>query len=349
MNQNPPQKQHLGVKPVLLEEPEDIAHKPSLEELKEMIRNFAPILCFQNETAALPGNVEWYLQKSWLVNDTAASRTAAWNNLTYFEDGARYYLQLKEGVTRESYKIVPRAYVRAKNHDNTHTDLQYWFFYPFNDPATAKVKWMIDGITGYEGKVNLDPLGTAQGTWDHITVRINDATRVAETYFFPQREKGSWMNIYEVKRVKDQVLVYVSNNTGSLYPDKSPRQSRKITFDLHSSELEFFQEHEMGEVRSCDFSLFSNLVSVSYLPDYSPSEYSWLSYNHYWSNPRPEYLNLPNLKRILHNGFGKRFEFLLSRVIVNELGNKLLQQSFEDHTQKSLSPRFNKCWEGEEI
>lgn len=348
MNQNPKPINRIVTKPVLIEEPEDRAPKPTLEELKEMVKSFAPILCFQNELSALPGNVEWYLQKSWLVNDTAATRTVAWNNLTYFEDGARYHLQLKEGVTRHSYKIVPRTYVRAKNHNSTHTDLQYWFFYPFNDPVSAKVKWLIDGIKGHEGKIDLNPFGTTEGTWEHITVRVNDATREAEQYFFPQPEKSSWLKTSEVKRVKNQVVVYVSNNMSSFHPDKEPRQSQKMSFDLHSSELEFYQEHEMGDARSCDFSLFSNLVSVNYLPEYSPPEFYWLNFNHYWSNPRPDYLTLSNLKQILHNGFGKRFEFLLSRDIVNELSSILLSKSVDTHSQKSLSPKFNACWEGVE-
>ncbi|MBL7932441.1 MAG: Vps62-related protein [Bacteroidia bacterium] len=343
MDQSPKHNNTIADKPVLVEESEDTTLKPSLEELKEMVKAFAPILCFQNVLNALPGNVEWYLQKSWLVNDTAATRTVAWNNLSYFDDGARYYLQLKEGVTRDSYKIVPRAYVRAKNHNNTHTDLQYWFFYPFNDPAALKVKWLIDGIKGHEGKIDLNPLGTAEGTWQHLTVRINDVTQEAENYFFPQHEENPWLSSSEVKRVKNQVLVYVSNNMGSFNPSKGIKSSAKMTFDLHSSELEFYYEHEMGDVRSCDFSLFSNLVSVDYLPDYLPPECSWLNFNHHWSK-RPDYLTLSNLKQILHNGFGKRFEFLLSRDVVNELSNTLLSQNIEKHKQSSLSPKFTSYW-----
>ncbi len=334
--------------PALLEEePSNTIAKPSLENLRQLIKMYAPILCFSEENSVQPGNVDWYLEKSWLVNATASSRQAAKGNLRYLDDGARYHLQLKEGVNRDQYKIVPRSYVRVRNHNETHIDLQYWFFYPHTSAFNLKLRWVIDGINGHETSINLHPVGTLEGTWEHITIRVNDRTGEAEQVYLQGADEGTWIKFSEMKRLRHQVVVYVSSNRNAFYHDKHLRVSNKSRFDLHSSELEFLLEHKMGDARSCDFSLFSELVSVSYLPEFVSPAFSWLQYNHHWCNPKPDHLNTSHVKQLLHAGLGKNFEFLLSRDIVNSFSDKLLEQTRELYVKKAVSPRFQPAWEGE--
>lgn len=331
----------------LLMEPDNIISQAdqSLVSLRQLARKHAPILCFASNHNFLPGNVEWYIDKCWLVNSTANSRIVAKNNLRHIDDGAAYHLQLKEGVNLESYKVVPKSYVHVKRTTKNYTDLQYWFLFMQSNATRATLRWMIDDIKGHESIMDLYPLGTLEGTWEHLTVRINDRTGEPEAYYFPELHGGSWIKTSEVKRLRSQVIVYVSSNSNGFYPDKSVRLSNSLSFDLHSSRLEFSQEHTFGDAKSCDFSLFSELVSVTELPEFAPSALSWLNYNHYWGQPKPDYLSQHKLKQILYASLGNKFEFLLSRDIVNELSATLVLQTTQRQQLKSVSPRFQEAWD----
>jgi|GEM_PF-2547536 len=351
MNMNPPKRDtgKTGFKELVVPDTETYPAAPGREELELLVKQFAPLLVFHAEEQYFPSSVEWYLQKTWLVNSVSRNRVPA--DLAQppagLEKGRVYYLEPKEGANllRQEDRIA-KTYVHAKAH-GTYTDLQYWFFFAQTGSASAGVKWLIDEIKGHEGKIDLSPLGKCNGAWERITVRINNATHKADKIYFPQGGEGAWVLAEKVQKKGNQPLVYVSKNECSFYPEPGLKQAEKHKFNLFSSRLEFCFQAETMKGTEFDFSDSCELISANYLEEDKPEEPSWLNFYNNWGNPNPEYLTVSAIKRMVLSTFGKTLEFLLSRDILDELVKYLLSCFTDQSGFRSMAPKAKKCWEEE--
>ncbi|HOZ86723.1 MAG TPA: Vps62-related protein [Bacteroidia bacterium] len=322
---------------------------PQLKDLELMIKRFAPVISFCSEDELIPVNAEFYLQKSWLVNSVSKNKITA--GLTGFpglsENGNPYYLEPLENITLR--QLPAKTYVHAKPYKEIYTDLQYWFLYNGRNSATASVKWLIDEtIKGYEGTVNLDPLGKLCGAWERITVRVNNDTGEAEQVYFPQHGKGVWRPIGQVQRRGTQVLVYAAKGSGTFFPDAGMNTPEKVRFNLYSSQLDFCIRHETGNAAEINFSKSCELISADYLRENKPGEPFWLNFRQHWGNPNPDHLSVSVIKRLVPVMFGKSLEFLLSKDLLDELVTYLLLYFTQEAKTASLAPKSRKCWQGEE-
>ena len=325
------------------------AQAPGKTELEELIKSVAPVIYFHPDEQCFPVAVEWYLNRTWLVNDATRSRIPA-NPVNLPQgktDSSTFYLDPKEGISMLKNQPL-KAYVHAKPYSTTFTDLQYWFFYAYAGGATALVKWLIDEIKGHEGKINLKPLGSCNGTWGKITLRINNATREIEQVHLPQVRGDVWLPAKQFQKRGNQIMVYASKNNALFYSEAGVSQTEKLKFNLFSSCLEFCFQDETIKGTALDFSGSCELVSADYLGEDKPAEPLWLNFQHNWGTPHPEYLTFSSIKRIILSTFGKTLEFLLSRDILDELVNYLLSNFTEECRRKSLGPKARQCWEGEE-
>jgi hypothetical protein len=324
---------------------------PKREELEELIKKYAPVISFHQDEACMPVNVAWYLQRAWLVNAYTKTRVpASLENLPQGANNAhKYYLEPKEGISLlgGNDQIPARAYVHAKIYNKSYTDLQYWFFFAQTGNACASVKWMIDDIKGHEGKINLNPLGRTNGNWEKITVRLNNKTQEAEQVFFPQSGEGKWVQAEDLQRVGSQIKVFASKNGFAFYPGPGNKHSEKLKFNLYSSKLEFCFLDEAAQGKELDFSRSCELVSAGYLSENRVEEPLWLNFYNNWGAPKPDYLMVSSVKRIVLSTFGKTLEFLLSRDILDQLVNYLVSYFSNECRYKSLTPKAVKCWYGE--
>jgi hypothetical protein len=55
------------------------------------------------------------------------------------------------------------------------TDLEFWFFYPYNGPGTVRSDTEAFGVS-YHPQKELDPLGTHIPDWENVTLRIDNAS-----------------------------------------------------------------------------------------------------------------------------------------------------------------------------
>jgi hypothetical protein len=321
---------------------------PALEQL---IKKFAPVICSHPEAAFKPVAVEEYLQKAWLVSDTAKSRLPATPPAlaSLSRNDSHFYLEPGEGVSLSGESPMIKAYVHAKAAGDAYTDLQYWLFYAQMGSASAMLKWLIDGtIKGHEGKLDLNPLGLFNGSWERITVRVNNATRAAEQVYFPQSGAGAWLSIDQVHKRGSQVVAYASKNGRSFYPTAENYSGEKVRFNLYSSQLEFCLQQETGNGDELDLSGICELISAEYLGEHQPAEPLWLNFPGHWGNPDPGCLSVPLVKRMVLSTFGKPLEFLLSGHVLGELVNYLRVHFSKEYQEISLSPRARPCWAGDE-
>lgn len=349
-----PPKQHTNVSGLtgqaLLEVSSNLTAL-QLHELESLIEKFAPVICLHPEAACLPAAVDDYLHTAMLVNviDKTAVPVTPFVLSGISQEFHNYYLEPGDDVSVQDPGQSKKTYVRVKAYGAAHTDLQYWFFYPETGSAVAGVRWLVDGtIKGYEGKLDLDPVGRFNGSWERIVVRINNATLEAEQVFFSHDAGGSWAHISKVQRRGSQVVAYASRQSGAFYPAAGVYDTRKVKLNLYSSHLEFCIQQETGHGRELDFSEACQLVSTEYPGEHRPEEPFWLSFPGCWGDPVPEYLNVPAIKQLVRASFGQPLEFLLSGDVLGELVNYLLIYFSEGCRSKSLGPAANTCCKEEE-
>ena len=320
-------------------------------DLKPLIKKFAPVICFHPDEEFMPVSVEWYLKKTVLVDahgKTKRTDTANAITDTVGRDG-KYFLEPDDGVSMFGSNTPVKVYVHVKKINDIYTDLQYWFLFAETASSTAHLKWLIDGtIKGYEGSVDLDPLGRFNGIWERVTIRVNNFTGFAEQVFFPQSYKGVWIPIEEVERRGDRILVYLSKDNCSFYPKAGYHCSDKISFDLYSSQLDFCIAHESAKGNEVDFSDACEVVSAPFPECSKPLEPFWLDFKHPWGNPLPDYLSVSSMKRLVPGMFDKSNDFLCSKELVDGLAHHLAIHFTGEGRYKSLSPKFRKCWFGPE-
>jgi hypothetical protein len=71
-----------------------------------------------------------------------------------------------------------RAYVNVLwNQGSTFTDIQFWLFWAYNGPGTAKFDSLVFNRIINTGTVDLAPLGEHVGDWEYVTIRIENATK----------------------------------------------------------------------------------------------------------------------------------------------------------------------------
>lgn len=323
----------------------DAAVDYALPEFGQLINAFAPIVYFHGSELPGPALAEKYFQKARLVSRSGETRTlASVNSMADASGSGEFYLELKEGVPGGRDKSVVKSYVHVKPAGAGHLDLQYWFFYTGTGLASAHVKWLIDdSIKGYDGDVDLAPLGVYGGNWEYITVRINKTTQKVEQVFFPKADNGFWMKAEELQMRNNQVVVYASKGSFAFYPFAGTYQVAKVRLSLYSSQLEFCLQHEACEGRKMSFAGCCELVAVSAGAGQFP-EPPWLHLGYSWGNPNPDYLTTATVKRTLQATFGKTLDFLLNKDILDTLVPYLLEYFSRECRQKSMAPKQRACW-----
>lgn len=109
-------------------------------------------------------------------------------------DGA-YWLDLPAGNDKERVKkgelSTAKAYVHVKQMlGGTATDLAFWFFYPFNGPASLKVGFLTIGL----GKI-----GEHVGDWEHLTARVSNFDGELRKAYFSEHSRGEWVESPELE------------------------------------------------------------------------------------------------------------------------------------------------------
>lgn len=319
---------------------EESLKAPFLYELEQLIKKVAPIVCFHPDETCFPTAVENYLQKTLLV-DTQPK--PIFDNIPkpLSEKQNPAYLEPKEGVRFSTNKSGTTSYVYVNTFNEEYTDLHYWFFYTQAGSSSAFVRWLIDGtIKGYDGIVNLEPLGSMNGNWQSITIRVHNGTRIAENVYFPRQGNGTWIPMEKLEQRENRVVVYAARNSYSFYPTVGSHKEQRNLFDLYSSQLELTIRYETGKGRELDFSSSCQLISATYLGSDQPEEPLWLNQEQRWTNPNPDHLSVSVLKRILPGMFGTGLAFLMSRELADQLVNYFVHYFSDQYNLSSQLPHY---------
>lgn len=184
---------------------------PTLDELKQIIQKVGPRIYLHPDDPFRPSSVEWFLQRATLKGADRSSRSAASAPLPAggSDDGA-YWLECSTSA-RSGDLGSAVAYVNAK-YQNGWLDLQFWVFYPYNGAGSARVT-----VTDIERTINLDPMGRHGGDWEHVTCRVDPATKQLRAMYLAQHSGGAWLSLGDIPMENGRPVVFSSRHGHASY------------------------------------------------------------------------------------------------------------------------------------
>ncbi|MEI6019489.1 MAG: Vps62-related protein [Bacteroidota bacterium] len=320
--------------------------------LQQLANKCAPILHFHSDEEHKIVSVEWYLKKILLRADKKQSLNR-FNLLNApFSTNNNYHLkQFATGFLKNSkaHGAKPKCYVNIKDVDLCSIDIQYWFLFSGKSGSTANIKWLLEGITGHMGKLNLDPIGCQGGHWERITVRVSKDNFLPTQVFLPNSKGGEWHAFDKMEKEALQPLVFVSKNNHFLYASKGLKLIEFLKFRVFSSALEFSLFDECAEGQQLNLNASIEIISSDFIDKSKGIAPDWLFYQGNWGNPNPNYLNVSKIHDIIKEAFGSNFSFLLGSSVLEKLSTFLIQYYSKDCKCKAQGPQQKKCWQGEEL
>ena len=80
-----------------------------------------------------------------------------------------------------------KAYVHVIPWNTFFTEIQFWFFYPFNGPGRVEIC-----IIGICQDIQMETNGRHYGDWEHISLRILNSTKELVAVYMSAHDKGYW-------------------------------------------------------------------------------------------------------------------------------------------------------------
>ena len=283
---------------------------PSLteEEVHALITAYGPMLYLHPDDTYLMSSVDWFLDRATLKNADGLSRPASEGLPAGHMDGGivvpctpdqkrqhlpqcantYYWLDLPE-ADRPGAPETATAYVHAYAPSvNRFTDLQFWFFYPFNGPGTGHLIVEFEGIS-HKGDASMAPLGIHGGDWEHAVLRFDTATKSLHSVAVAQHGDVQWItDLGTLERQGQQVVLYSSRNGHATYVNAGSHYTEKHDYSKNAplpTGLVF--ELRNDTKRSSDAGHILNaaqryhLVAADFLPN-PPVPPAWLAYPYRW-------------------------------------------------------------------
>lgn len=285
------------------------------EQLNEVANKYLPYLHMCSEDPFHPSSVEWLLDRVDLVKKQSDTETIVAQppytkqelaKITKVQKGALYYPQINSTDAKSGDISTAKIYVNAKrvNAFQDYTDIQYWFFYPYNGSGTLILFGEI---------VPISLFGAHQGDWEHITVRVDNATRKAKAIYFSQHAGGEWVfDLNEIKWRNGRPVVFSSKHGHASYPKTGLNKQAFLNVGLvnKTNRGPLLDAEGRMEIIGVWDELQAHVVAPQ-----------WLDFPYDWGAPRPEYS-----KELLYKSFPQIPKWSLDLVapILKEVWTKIV-------------------------
>lgn len=325
------------------------------KELKTIIEKVAPILYFHPDEKYLMTSVDWFVQRALLHNIAEnTDKPVSLNTLPVGQENEnKYQLKLKNPADRNGDFSQAKTYVHAKLIDDTTLDLQFWFFYAYNGPGTARIKLLFinTGSDAHSGNSSLTPLGEHEGDWEHITVRVNTSTHEIQKIYFSQHSGGQWCSGKDIELENGQPIVYSSLNGHASYPHIGSNYSEhhKYPDPAILASLEFFLVNDTQKGLQLNCQNHYELVSAMFLPENErPVEPDWLNFLNRWGTKKEAHLTKKAVADIVQSAVGKIGKIAgLNDILANILA-PILTYFVKENQDGPTGPKMKNSWTGAE-
>ncbi len=287
------------------------APAPTLDQLKQLIQQVAPRLYLHPSDEFGPSSVEWFLQRATLKGTDGTNRKAGSAPLPSggSDDGA-YWLEI-DSSDRGGDLSSAVAYVNAKCYSSC-IDLQFWFFYPYNGAGKAKLT-----VTGVDYDLPLDPMGEHGGDWEHITCRVELATKKLVAVYLAQHDSGEWVLAKDMTMENGHPVVFSSRHGHASYKSASDNLTNQTTEkELGVVWFKFALRNDTQKgSKVLDCATKYQIVGASFLGDQIKAP-DWMSYCRRWG-PHITY-DTDQIKREIAKTIGDKATSALWRALPDE-------------------------------
>lgn len=271
------------------------------EELNEVISKNGPKLYFHSKEQFFMSKVGYYLEnvgcwddnkKEWLhrpgslwdsakndmkplsfPEDTEENMKNIWLKIPY--DSKDVLLDpniLKAGKSESECE----AYIHAKfSEQEDCTDIQFWLFYPFNGAGAAYI-WL---PTESSERVDLNPLGTHEGDWEHVTIRIDNYSMQLVGAWMSQHGHQPWIDASEIQKEDGKPLFYSSRHGHANYSSAGSNMSPDFEIE-HVCHFGLRNDTDKSR-RYLECSSRYKIISAAFL-ETPPTEPNWLQFKFRW-------------------------------------------------------------------
>jgi len=166
------------------------------------------------------------------------------------------------------------------------TEIQFWFFYPFNGPGRVEAC----GWSSCCNDTQLEEAGRHYGDWEHVSLLIDNTTRKLLTVYMSQHAGGQWFRrcggawSSGLEFSGTHPIIYSAFYSHAHYPSIGTHSYKRVwsvdwwlgtasadLYDVTAAD-ESFQTFQPGSYR----------VISSALPGYAVSEPEWLEFRGRW-------------------------------------------------------------------
>jgi hypothetical protein len=320
----------------------------NVNELKDLISTVAPLFYYHTAEEDKICSPEWYLQKSYLVNKETTKKLSGSlaNSPVVLQNQNLYFVELQDKTLKPTQEENESAktFISAKVHSSEVLDLQFWFFYANRGAATANIKWLIDDIVAHNGKASLRSTGSFQGDWKELTLRVNVHSKKVEQIYFPNYKGGSWLKWEELEKSNHQAKIYISKSSHDFFPGIATHTAEILKFNLFTSSLEFALKQETDKGESFNSAHAFELLSAPFIINEKPIEPAWLNFSCPWGKLNFNEITREEMKSIIKSSFGTALEFLLSKQVLDEISDYLLNYSELENRVGVMGPKFRDTW-----
>ena len=313
----------------------------TLADLQALIEATAPKRYYESSDSDGPSSVDWFLQRATLVSSNGTSQPAS-NGLptTGTDDGSSWLTIPTDDRGGDATTAI--AYVNAKKSSNYWIDLQYWYFYPYNGAGVGKVE-----VIDVPGDINLSPMGEHGGDWEHVTFRVEIATKDLIAIYMAQHDTGYWYTPSDLEYENGVPLVYSSKHGHATYRDEGEHLTNSTSLkalDVTWFEFGLRNDTNKGSV-TLDCRSKYQIVGADFLAASEVNAPQWLDYPHRWG-PHIVY-DLSALKDVI-NGVLEAFDFFpySESDAANAVWNALPDEMKEE--DGPTGPKFKSSWSGTE-
>eukprot|EP00485_Elphidium_margaritaceum_P010274 CAMPEP_0202702146 /NCGR_PEP_ID=MMETSP1385-20130828/15171_1 /ASSEMBLY_ACC=CAM_ASM_000861 /TAXON_ID=933848 /ORGANISM="Elphidium margaritaceum" /LENGTH=726 /DNA_ID=CAMNT_0049359735 /DNA_START=77 /DNA_END=2257 /DNA_ORIENTATION=- len=321
----------------------------SVGDLHAAIAKYGPMLRLHPEERYLPTCVEYFAEHGLLQNkQTGETKDLNLDEIpTGPDSGAQYQLKLKDAHSRNGDFNRAVCYVHAQTFGQFHTDVQFWFFHAYNGPGTARIKSLLFDTTTHAGNPSMAPLGEHEGDWEHVTLRLSNASHQPEQMCYYQHGDAHWIPFAAAPKAGTQPVVYSSKNGHASYwtAGANYTEHRKVSIGLAG--LEFFLRNDTADGgQTLDCSKRYQLVDASYLGKQAPPRPRWVDFTGRWGAS----LNAPVDEDMAHKVLVAALGPILGNIpVVSALGlivGAILPLFAKEDQDGPMAPITDKDWQG---
>ena len=197
----------------------------------------------------------------------------------------KYWLQIADEMKPGELSRA-EALIRVLPVNWLFTEIQFWFFYPFNGPGRVEAC----GVSWCCNDTHLDEAGRHYGDWEHVSLLILNPTRELTTVYLSRHAGGEWLRRFEgvwesgLQFEGTHPIIYSAFYSHAHYPSAGRHDYERVwsvdwwlgtaSVDLYdvTAADESFQTFQPGNYR----------VISSDLPGYAVSAPEWLEFRGRW-------------------------------------------------------------------